>query len=50
MIEGTFDQINRDNEKRRWITKALEKCGQNPFMDEQQAVEILTQHLNSLKE
>ena len=50
MIEETYLQMNKENEKRKWITKAFEKCGQNPFMDEQQAVEILTLHLNSLKE
>lgn len=50
MIEEIFDQFKMDPEKRRWITNAFEKCGQNPFMDKQQAAEIFTQHLSSLKD
>ena len=34
IIEETYLQMNKENQKRKWITKAFEKCFHNLFMDD----------------
>jgi hypothetical protein len=47
MIETAVDEINHQNQRRHWIARALDQCGQDPWSVGQNEFE---KHLDSLTE
>jgi hypothetical protein len=47
MIEKTFDEINNQNTRQRWISRTFEQCGQDPWSANLKQFE---EHLCSLSE
>ena len=33
MVESAFDEINRQNQRRRWIARAFDQCGYDPWSE-----------------
>ena len=48
IIEEVFDDMNRENSRRRWISAGFKKCGQDPFEFESESKASLEAHLQEL--